>query len=60
MPAAKLPWKASKDSNYDLDDFESGEGGMLELEEIDGVDVVWEERPDGSKTVKFNVGRAAI
>jgi hypothetical protein len=33
---------------------------MLELEEIDGVDVVWEERPDGSKTVKFNVGRAAI
>lgn len=55
VPAAKLPWRASKDSNYDFDDFQAGEGGMLELEEIDGVDVVWEERPDGSKTIKFNV-----
>lgn len=55
VPASKLPWRASKDANYDFDDFQAGEGGMLELEEIDDVDVVWEERPDGSKTVKFKV-----
>lgn len=55
VPAAQLPWRASKNANYDFDDFAAGEGGMLELEEIDDVDVVWEERPDGSKTVKFKV-----
>lgn len=59
VPAAKLPWRISTDSNYDFDDFQSGEGGMLELEEIDGVDVVWEEGPDGSRTVKFNVSGKA-
>jgi ATP-dependent RNA helicase DDX24/MAK5 len=58
VPATQLPWKASRDANYDFDDFKSGEGGMLELEEIDGVDVVWQEAPDGSKTVKFNVSNS--
>lgn len=54
VPASQLPWKATRGTTYSLEDFQ-GEGGMLELEEIDGVDVVWEETATGGRTVKFNV-----
>lgn len=57
VPSSKLRWKKTAGANYDFDGFEEGEGGMLELEEIDDVDVVWEEGLDGSKTVSFKVSR---
>ena len=47
-----LPWKSvSRPSETGLD----GDDGILELEEVDGVEVVYENTSSG-RVVKFNVG----
>lgn len=49
--ADDLPWKSvSRPSQTGL----AGDDGVLELEEVEGVEVVYEET-DGGKVVKFNV-----
>ena len=53
VAAQKLPWTRTPGATIELGS--DDEGGMLELEEVDDVDVVWEERPDGSKVVRFKV-----
>lgn len=46
-----LPWKpVARPVNTGLD----GDDGILELEEVDNVEVVYEEK-DGGKVVRFNV-----
>lgn len=47
----RLPWKAVSrpvETGLDADD------GILELEEVDNVEVVYDEK-DGGKVVRFNV-----
>lgn len=47
----KLPWKTvARPIETGLD----GDDGILELEEVDDVEVVYEER-DGGKVIRFNV-----
>lgn len=49
--ADELPWKSvSRPSQTGL----GGDDGILELEEVEGVEVVYEET-DGGRVVKFNV-----
>ena len=55
VSSQRLPWKRTAGAVYDFEGFEDGEGGMLELEEIDDVDVVWEEGLDGAKKISFKV-----
>lgn len=46
-----LPWKSvARPVDTGLD----GDDGILELEEVDDVEIVYEEK-DGGKVVKFNV-----
>ena len=46
-----LPWKSvARPIETGLD----GDDGILELEEVDDVEVVYEEK-DGGKVIKFNV-----
>lgn len=54
--AAALPWKAVKrtyDAGIDGDD------GILELEEVEGVRVVYEDG-EGGRTVKFEVRSRSV
>lgn len=47
----RLPWKSIvRPVETGLD----GDDGILELEEVDNVEIVYEEK-DGGKVVKFNV-----
>ena len=56
VPSSRLPWKRTAGAGYDFDGFEGGEGGMLELEEIDGVDIVYDhDGTDGSRRISFKV-----
>jgi ATP-dependent RNA helicase DDX24/MAK5 len=43
-----LPWKSVQTTGFDGDD------GILELEELDGVQLTYEDT-DAGRTVKFNV-----
>lgn len=53
VSAASLPWRRTAGAKYDFGDL--GDGGMLDLEEIDGVDVVYDETAQGGKTISFKV-----
>lgn len=55
ITANALPWQSVRNVKYDFDAFD-GEGGMLDLEEIDGVDVVFEQTEQGGRNVRFKVG----
>jgi hypothetical protein len=56
LAAQKLPWKALAKGGYDFDE----DGGVLELEEVEDVDIVWQETAGGGRTAKFMVGRAEV
>jgi len=50
----ELPWKSIR--MQDIGEFgDSGGAMMMDLEEVDGVDVVYEENENGGKTVGFRV-----
>ena len=51
VAAQDLPWRRLPHTGYDFE----ADGGVLELEEVDEVDVVWEETADGGKSVRFKV-----
>ena len=53
LAAQKLPWKALAKGGYDFDE----DGGVLELEEVEDVDIVWQETAGGGRTAKFMVCR---
>ena len=52
LSADALPWKSVKTASFSGVD---GGGGMMMLEELDDVDVEWEEHDDGRKTARFVV-----
>ena len=52
VAAQNLPWRQLSTAGYDFEE----DGGVLELEEVDDVDVVWEETADGGRSVRFKVG----
>lgn len=47
--AEELDWKKLSVDSYEGGTFDGDEGGMLLLEEVDGVDVQWEEDEAGRK-----------
>jgi hypothetical protein len=47
--AEELDWKKLSTDNYEGGTFDADEGGMLLLEEVDGVDIQWEEDETGRK-----------
>ena len=47
--AEELDWKKLSTDSYEGGTFDGDEGGMLLLEEVDGVDVQWEEDEAGRK-----------
>jgi len=52
IPSDALNWKPVKTAP--MGGFDDG-GGMMMFEELDGVDVKWEEGANGQKTAKFVV-----
>ena len=52
----ELPWKTVK---RPAESGLSGDDGILELEEVEGVEVIY-ETTDGGRVVKFNVGRVSV
>jgi ATP-dependent RNA helicase DDX24/MAK5 len=57
LSADDLPWKIIK--NRQEAGFQSGMDGMMELEEVEGVEVVYEENM-GGKVAKFKVPRTGL
>jgi ATP-dependent RNA helicase DDX24/MAK5 len=55
LRADQLQWREVKTSS--LPGMDAG-GGMMMLEELDGVGVEWEEGVDGGRTAKFVVSEA--
>ncbi|TFY71035.1 hypothetical protein EVG20_g1974 [Dentipellis fragilis] len=53
----ELPWKAVARSAEDDIDFDEG---ILGLEEVDDVEVVYEEMPGGGRVARFNVLESAL
>lgn len=53
----QLPWKEVKTST--LPGLDAG-GGMMMLEELDGVGVEWEEQEDGRKVARFVVSSSSL
>jgi len=47
--AEELDWKKLSTDSYEGGTFDGDEGGMLLLEEVDGVDIQWEEDQAGNK-----------
>jgi hypothetical protein len=47
--AEELDWKKLSTDSYEGGTFDGDEGGMLLLEEVDGVDIQWEEDEAGRK-----------
>jgi hypothetical protein len=55
IPSDTLKWKPVKTAP--VAGFDEG-GGMMMLEELEGVDVQWEEGINGQKVAHFKVGHA--
>lgn len=55
--ADSLKWKAVKTASFA--GMDEG-GGMMMLEELDGVDVEWEQDDNGSKIARFVVSDSAF
>ncbi|KAH8090622.1 P-loop containing nucleoside triphosphate hydrolase protein [Filobasidium floriforme] len=57
--AEELDWKKLSTDSYEGGTFDGDEGGMLLLEEVDGVDVQWEEDEAGRKKAVLMSNKAA-
>jgi ATP-dependent RNA helicase DDX24/MAK5 len=57
IPSDTLKWKAVKTAP--VAGFDEG-GGMMMLEELEGVDIEWEEGLNGQKVARFQVCHTAI